>query len=453
VVDRARPTRRRSIAAPLATLLVLVTACEGVRQAAQDLFDSRTARERYEAKLRDAGLAETALARDWMMAAQRALQTAPAVTSPHREEGYLVPAEPSAIAFRVSLRRGQEVSFNLQLRGDSGTLVFLDVWRVEVDGEHGVQRVASADSGERLLRFEPRRDGDFIFRAQTELLRGGRFTIDLAVAPTLAFPVFDRRERDIGSRFGAPRDAGARSHHGIDIFAPRGTPVVAAAEGTVSRVQTTEIGGNVVWMRDRRGNSLYYAHLDRQSVNAGQDVAPGDTLGFVGNTGNARTTPPHLHFGVYRRGEGPVDPYWFVHRPVGSLPRLSADTTRFGEWVRTTTDRTIVRASPNAKSDTTAVLPRHAVLRVIAAVGGSYRVALPDGAAGYVVARTTEPAARALRRADVRGASLVLARPHAATSDQVMADIPAGQPVDVLGQYAGYALVRTQRGITGWVAQ
>lgn len=61
----------------------------------------------------------------------------------------------------------------------------------------------------------------------------------------------------------------------------------------------TPRGGKVVWMRDEaRGMSLYYAHLDSQHVAAGAYVRPGDTLGFVGKTGNARTTPPHLHFGI-----------------------------------------------------------------------------------------------------------------------------------------------------------
>ena len=93
---------------------------------------------------------------------------------------------------------------------------------------------------------------------------------------------------------------------------------MAAAPGTVTRVNETNLGGKVVWLRDTLGNSLYYAHLDSQAVSSGMQVNIGDTLGFVGNTGNARTTPPHLHFGVYRRGEGPVDPWWFLHRPRGA---------------------------------------------------------------------------------------------------------------------------------------
>src|SRR5690606_6321435 len=132
-------------------------------------------------------------------------------------------------------------------------------------------------------------------------LRAGRVTVTLAAEPALAFPVEGRGTGAVGSFFGADRDGGARSHHGVDIFAPRGTPVLAAAEGTVSRVRETPRGGKVVWLRDEaRGQNLYYAHLDSQLVAGGERVRVGDTLGLVGNTGNARTTPPHLHFGIYR---------------------------------------------------------------------------------------------------------------------------------------------------------
>ena len=94
------------------------------------------------------------------------------------------------------------------------------------------------------------------------------------------------------------------------MFAPRGTPVLAGAAGRVSRVQETPVGGRVVWLQTDAG-SLYYAHLDRQLVEPGARVAAGDTLGTVGNTGNAAATPPHLHFGVYGR-RGAVDPEPFV---------------------------------------------------------------------------------------------------------------------------------------------
>src|SRR5688572_2066495 len=370
--------------------------CDNLRKVAEELLDHRPPRQRYVDALKNAGLGDAALAVDWVAAGERALRDVPLVTSPHEEQGYLEPAEPSAIAFRVRVRRGQEVSLQLELPGDTSTTLFLDAWTLDAESADAFDLVESADSGQRLLRLTPRREGEIIFRAQPELLRGGRFTATLRLAPTLAFPVKPGTERDIGSRFGAPRDAGARSHHGIDIFARRGTPVVAAAAGVVNRVNETEIGGKVVWLRDTFGNSLYYAHLDSQAVSSGMRVDAGDTLGFVGNTGNARTTPPHLHFGVYRRGEGPVDPYWFVYRPRGTVPRLVADTSLLGNWVRATGVRATLLVAPSGTSDTVALLGRHTVMRVLSAASDYYRVRMPDGAIGFVAARLTESTARAI---------------------------------------------------------
>jgi SH3-like domain-containing protein len=258
------------------------------------------------------------------------------------------------------------------------------------------------------------------------------------------------RERDIGSPYGAPRDGGERDHHGIDIFAPRGTPAVAVSEAIVTRVQTTARGGNVVWLRDARGNRLYYAHLDHQAVAEGMRVLPGDTIGYVGNTGNARTTPPHLHFGVYRRGEGPVDPYWFVYRPGGALPRLVADTTRLGTWSRTPNERTLLRAAPDPEAQPVMPLARHTPLRIIAAVGSWYRVRLPDGVTGYVGSRLTEPLERAVRTATGDEPRQLLARPIEAPRPQdVIAEVSPGEPVSVLAYYGGFALVRARDG-GGW---
>jgi murein DD-endopeptidase MepM/ murein hydrolase activator NlpD len=118
---------------------------------------------------------------------------------------------------------------------------------------------------------------------------------------TLAVPVVGVKRPALHSSFGEPR-SGHRKHEGIDIFAHRGTAVVAAADGVVVRIGTTDrLGGNTVWVAGKPSTLYYYAHLDRfaKGLRVGDHVEAGDELGLVGNTGNARTTPPHLHFGMY----------------------------------------------------------------------------------------------------------------------------------------------------------
>jgi murein DD-endopeptidase MepM/ murein hydrolase activator NlpD len=117
--------------------------------------------------------------------------------------------------------------------------------------------------------------------------------------------------------FGAYRgDVPGGWHHGDDIFAAVGTPVVAVAQGTVFSVGWNPVGGWRLWLEDDRGNEFYYAHLSAYSPLAvdGERVAAGDVLGFVGDTGDAEGTPSHLHFEVHPVGllgigyDGAVDP-------------------------------------------------------------------------------------------------------------------------------------------------
>lgn len=108
--------------------------------------------------------------------------------------------------------------------------------------------------------------------------------------------------------WGFPR-SGGRTHKGVDIFAAHGTPLYAVADGYVSRVGTSSLGGLSVHVIDTAGNRYYYAHLSSTSASAGQPVRAGDVVGAVGNTGNARTTPPHLHWQFHPGGGSPVNPY------------------------------------------------------------------------------------------------------------------------------------------------
>ena len=142
-------------------------------------------------------------------------------------------------------------------------------------------------------------------------LRHAVYAMRLTAMPApsvLAMPVNGVRPKGLRDTWHASRSEGRR-HEGIDIFAKRGTAVRAATEGIVLRVGSNRLGGQVVWVLGPGGQRHYYAHLDSFSdVAPGMRIEQGRVLGTVGNTGNARTTPPHLHYGVYGVG-GAVNPY------------------------------------------------------------------------------------------------------------------------------------------------
>jgi len=137
------------------------------------------------------------------------------------------------------------------------------------------------------------------------------YTMRLAAMPkpeVLPVPVEGVRQRALRDTWGGARSEG-RKHEGIDIFAKRGTPVVSSTEGIVSQVGTNRLGGLVVWVLGPGGQRHYYAHLDGYSdVEPGMRIEAGRVLGYVGDTGNAKGTPPHLHYGIYDTG-GAINPY------------------------------------------------------------------------------------------------------------------------------------------------
>jgi len=114
------------------------------------------------------------------------------------------------------------------------------------------------------------------------------------------FPVYG--PSSFGDTFGAFRgDVSGNWHHGDDIFAPLGAPILACADGLVFSAGWNDVGGNRLWLRDSQGNEFYYAHLSAFTPLAhnGMHVKAGEMLGFVGNTGDAQGTPTHLHFEVH----------------------------------------------------------------------------------------------------------------------------------------------------------
>ena len=130
------------------------------------------------------------------------------------------------------------------------------------------------------------------------LARALREQVPLGGPATYVFPVLGRYS--VYDSFGAPR-AGVSWHHGDDLFAPRGTPVLAIANGALFSVGWQRLGGRRLWLRDEAGNEFYYAHLEDYAPLAvnGRLVRKGEVLGYVGTTGDAERTPPHLHFEIH----------------------------------------------------------------------------------------------------------------------------------------------------------
>ena len=137
--------------------------------------------------------------------------------------------------------------------------------------------------------------------------RRHRLSKPLEVTPplgsgTYVFPVVGAT--GYGDTYGAPRgDVAGKWHHGDDLFAKLGTPVVAVADGTVNRVGWEKVGGWRLWVRDNAADEFYYAHLSgyAPAVFHSNRVEAGEVIGFVGNTGDAYTGVPHLHFEVHPR--------------------------------------------------------------------------------------------------------------------------------------------------------
>ncbi len=153
------------------------------------------------------------------------------------------------------------------------------------------------------------------------------YTMRLAAMPkpqALPVPVEGVRPRALRDTWGGARSEG-RKHEGIDIFAKRGTPVVSSTEGIVSQVGTNRLGGLVVWVLGPGGQRHYYAHLDGYSdLEPGMRIEAGRVLGYVGDTGNAKGTPPHLHYGIYDTG-GAINPYPLLKADPALISASSTD--------------------------------------------------------------------------------------------------------------------------------
>jgi peptidoglycan LD-endopeptidase LytH len=138
---------------------------------------------------------------------------------------------------------------------------------------------------------------------------------------SLPLPIAGVSPAALRDTWGATRSNGRR-HQGIDIFAPKGTAVSSTTRGLVFRVGENRLGGNVVWIFGPGRQMHYYAHLERfGEFQPGDFVMPGDVVGYVGDSGNARGTAPHLHYGVYTPSAGAINPFPLLRRDQSVLQR------------------------------------------------------------------------------------------------------------------------------------
>jgi murein DD-endopeptidase MepM/ murein hydrolase activator NlpD len=410
------------------------------------LFGKKSEHETYSEKLAKAGIKETALGRLWFTAANESLTKPLTVTIPYSEAGYFSANKPEAVGLRFKVKRGEKLDISITIKPAIGFLLFMDLWDATEEGK--ATFLSAADTASRSINFEVRKDGFYLLRLQPELLASGEYTLSISSGPSLAFPVPAKAKPNIGSFWGVSRDAGARRHEGIDIFAAFRTPLVAAADGTVSRVTDNALGGKVIFFRPSgKDYTLYYAHLDKQLVDAGQSLKKGDTLGLMGNTGNARSTPPHLHFGIYASG-GAIDPLAFVN-PIKKKPaKITAPADIIGQVARTGNRQLKLYHEPFGTSSNAVSVAPGSLVRVQSSTANWYKVVLPNGETGFIESASVTSTKSPLKKIVVKLDQGLVDAPNPNAARKML--LEKGDTVDVLAAFKDYYFVSTKEE-EGWI--
>ena len=426
--------------------LILVS-CNSKTEIVEEPYLPKDSREAYLIKLENSGILETALGERWLLTGKESLENPLQIKAPFAEDFFVDENDVKAHGYRFEALRGQKISVFLKSDEVAECEIFIDAFRVINDSLHQYVHVASMEEETRVLEFEPRADGEYILRFQTELLRGGFFRIEIQQVPALAFPVVGKDKSAIGSLFGAPRDGGKRKHHGVDIFAKRHTPIIAPTEGRIRFVGERGLGGRVIWMRDtKRNQTLYFAHLHDILVEDDAYVYPGDTLGTVGNTGNARTTPPHLHFGIYK--DGPIDPYNFIADTRTTFRRELAKKELVGKLARAQykTHLKLSGISSDAQKET---IPRGQIMEVLGRSANYYRVRLPENITGYISHNSIESAVQPIREIYAVENENLFSNPS--QSAFKIEEVDEGESLEVYGTSNGFQMVKNNKGTLGWM--
>ena len=388
------------------------------------------------------------MGKTWYQAGIQALGDTLRVAPPYRETGYFRAEEPTAYGFSFYLKEGQLCKIDLRVQPDS-MKIFLELFGEGTTTDTSKWKLlAEIDPKTNQLEYVANKTGFYQLRLQAELLATGSYELDIGLSPSISFPVLGGRNHDIGGFWGDPRSE-RRKHKGVDIFAKKGTPVLASGLGTVSSVKTSERGGKTVWVRDDKfGHQQYFAHLDKQLVTEGQLVEKGDTLGTVGKTGNARNTPPHLHYGIYKTN-GPVDPLPFIKMKRNKFSNPNIDITKLGGQFRIGKIAGKLFKSPYKKSKVIKTLNEHSPFLITGGAEGYYRIKTSNGHRGFIKKQNIVSLKKPI--------GYFTAKKEISLSDSPsfdntpVAKLQSEERVAIIGKSTDAQLVRTEEGIVGWI--
>ena len=403
---------------------------------------------RYLKALEGSELKEFALVQEWKIKGQGMGEDLSQVDLPYTEMTYFNSQKADVKFWKFAVREGQEVTIEISTFTDSLVSFFMDVFdagALIIDGNESKSRWFAKSDGK--IKYKVDQSGLHSLRIQPELFRGGMLELKINYKGMLSFPIPNRTTKNIASFWGDPRDGSRRKHEGIDVFAPRGTPVLAASDGRVRRVGNNRLGGKVIWLRSSIGYTQYYAHLDSQLVNTGQTVNLGDTIGLVGNTGNARTTFPHLHFGIYKSGFGAVNPLPFVIEKQESSPLNREDTTSIKGSGLVAARRANIRSLPSTRGKVIGSFSKNTFLEIEGKTKNWVRISLPDGRKGFIYENLITNSATPIGTMEILAKDSI--QPYWNAGSGIMALLFAGE-AKVWGYYNGHALVETSTGFRGW---
>lgn len=354
---------------------IFFTSCKEEIQKAADVFVKPTAREAYERTFSK----NDSLLLYWKKAFENSKRDNIQITLPYSESGVFSEENFNVYSYNIQLKEGERLVVEVEKQPDSAS-VFIDLFQAKTDSLQSFKLLKSSEDKKSILSQEIETSGFYKIVIQPEMKRELPFILRIYSEPMYLFPVSGGNNKSVKSFWADPRDAGGRSHEGVDIFAAKGTPVVAVSDGRIESTGERGLGGKQVWLRDGLfGKRVYYAHLDSIAVITGKRVKTGDTLGFVGNTGNAKTTPPHLHFGIYRK-KGAVNPFPYIR--LTDIQQVK-DTSKFvrGTILKNKAD---LRKGPASVFEQLATLKKNDTVLVLGKNQNWFHIQTSDSLKGFI---------------------------------------------------------------------